>query len=274
MRLDEIIKSENTDGQFERWMDYRNALTDIIEATMTTELCGTNDDSAVMGVKPTLAIWGAGGCNDIDIKRLSKSAKLVLIDREKDRTERAIEMYGLDKSQAVACDLFFYDIPYECYEHWEELLYTGTAPDVLHTFLSELLLEAVSTDMLMLPEFDYSVAVGISSQLNSRLAALLYLYRDKYSTKDREEILKHIAIMDREAVRRLCDMVHRTTLRSIVWGYEKSITGTDDTLNIEGNNRFRELILAEKDRILTGSELLVWPFTAEKSYDMQIVVTG
>jgi hypothetical protein len=224
--------------------------------------------------KPTLAIWGAGGCNDIDIRRLSTIAKLVLVDCEKERTRKALERYGLDASQAVTADLFFYDIPYESYEHWEEMLAEGVTLEKLHAFLSELLLEAVSTDMLVLPEFDYSVAVGITSQLNSRLAALLYLYKENYSVAEREDILSHIAIMDRAAVGRLYEMVQKTTGKKTLWGYEEKIVETGEKLNIEGNNKLQELLqvkIKECESNLRSMELL-WPFVENKSYNIEVFV--
>jgi hypothetical protein len=266
MMLDELIRSENTDSQFKKWTHYREKLTSIIENLII------QNSRAVY--KPTLAIWGAGGCNDIDIGRLSDIAKLVLIDNQKKLTENAITKYGLNKSQAIASDLFFYDIPYESYEHWEELLYKGASVDVLHGFLSELLLEAVSTDMLMLPEFDYSAAIGISSQLNSRLAALLYLYRNNYSITEREDILRHLAIMDRFAVNRLYEIVSQTTKIKTVWGYEDKTLESDDILsNVEGNKRLHELLNCHSTEAVSSESNLIWPFSDKKTYQMKIIVT-
>jgi hypothetical protein len=260
------VESENTDGFFERWREYRNRLTDEINELITSET-----DKNIPDKKPTLAIWGAGGCNDIDIGRLSSLAKLVLIDCEKNRTRAAVERYGLDEKNVVTVDLFFYDIPYERYLQWEELLSEGVSIDELHEFLSELLLEAVSTDMMMLPEFDYSVAVGITSQLNSRLAALFYMYSEKYSLKEREDVLKHIAIMDRKAVERLYMMVNRTTAKGVIWGYEKSVNETGEQLLLEGNKRLTELIQADDKNNSIDRVFIDWPFIEGKTYSMQII---
>jgi hypothetical protein len=257
IKLDEIIKSENTDEQFTRWSDYRSKLTALIKSEIESD---TNK-------KPTLAIWGAGGCNDIDLARLSSVCKLVLIDCEKSRAQAAIKRYNLTTSQAVAVDLFFYDIPYERCEQWEELLYDSTDLNELHSFLSELLLEAVSSDMLILPEFDYSVVVGLTSQLNSRLAALLYIYRQNYSQEERQDILNHLAIMDQTAVRRLHEMLRQTTHKKIIWGYEDSIAETGEKLSLTGNQRFQELFSTEQ----TDYKRLTWPFMDGKSYNMKII---
>jgi hypothetical protein len=182
-----------------------------------------------------------------------------------------VERYGLDAGASVTADLFFYDIPYERYLQWEELLSDGVSVDELHEFLSELLLEAVSTDMMMLPEFDYSVAVGVTSQLNSRLAALFYMYCEKYSLKEREDILKHIAIMDRKAVERLYMMVKRTTAKGVIWGYEKSINETGEQLLLEGNKRLTELIQADDKNNSIDRVFIDWPFIEGKTYDMEII---
>ena len=81
-----MIASENTDSMYEKWSEYRNELTDyIIEGiehlhirrkladTGKRRIYGEYNIETIVAEKvnrPTLAIWGAGGCNDIDIVRL------------------------------------------------------------------------------------------------------------------------------------------------------------------------------------------------------------
>jgi len=98
MKYYDIVASEISDDMYDDWSEYRNHITDYIFSAVenhiikkklkedscirlknlhSKELLATTDDS-----KPTLAIWGAGGCNDIDIKRLAKYFKLILIDRD------------------------------------------------------------------------------------------------------------------------------------------------------------------------------------------------
>ena len=262
MKIYELLESENTDMLYDRWSDYRKELTEYIIEKFAK-------DSAPE--KPTLAIWGAGRSNDINLEELSRYFKLVLIDCDKSKPEAAIKKYKLSDEEAVAADLFFYDISLDRYEEYEELLMTGASVAEVHEFLSELLHEAVSTDLELLPSFDYSVAIGLSSQMNARLAALLYLYKENYSKDEAEEIADHIRIMDKEAVRRLYKIVTVTTAKHIMWGYETIILESNCNLNIEANEYLKKYILNS-----TGEEncstTFIWPFMDDKSYRMELKI--
>lgn len=269
MKIHELIKSENTDEMYERWAAYREELTGHIIASFAD--MGMED-------KPTLAIWGAGGCIDINLKELVKYFKLVLIDCDKYKVIKAMNRYGLKEYEAVAADLYFYDIPIERYEDYEELLGNGAEPKYVHSFMAEVLHEAVSTDMGLLPTFDYSVAVGLASQLNARAAALLYLYQENYSKEILDEFIEHIHIMDREGVRRLWEIVNKTTKKKILWGYEAKILETNRDLNIEANDILKKNIAEALEKGVYVREESVkgmkWPFMEGKSYEMDVEIVG
>lgn len=261
MYIDEMIASEVSEDMYGRWKNYRKELTNwmstIIEHHIE-EKVSVNGNEA-----PTIAIWGAGMCNDIDIAKLSMLGRLVLIDNEKSRCKEAIERHCSD-GDAVAVDLCFYDIEHERLRQFEEMLHQGVAIEELHEFLSELLLEAVSCDPHSAPEFDISIVVGLTSQLNSRLAALVYRYRRNYNEAELRQLIEHIQIMDKAAVERLIHFIKISTHGLTIYGYEDKIVETGQKLELLPNNIFRQGMDGEEYSF-------IWPFTEEKTYEMKFV---
>lgn len=261
MYIDEMIASEVSEDMYDRWQDYRNELTDWISTIVEHHM---EEMESVDGNElPTIAIWGAGMCNDIDIAKLSTLGRLVLIDNEKVRAEEAINKY-CSNADAVAVDLCFYDIEYERLRQFEEKLHQVVAIEELHEFLSELLLEAVSCAPHSAPEFDISIVAGLTSQLNSRLAALVYRYRKNYNEDELRQLIEHIQIMDKAAVERLIHFIKISTHGLTIYGYEDKIVETGQKLELLPNNIFRQSMDGEE-------RSFIWPFTEGKTYEMKFV---
>lgn len=66
--LDKIAAIRTNPNAFEEWRDYRRQLTDVV-ISATTE-------------GDTLAVYGAGSCNDIDLDRRVRQRQAGLVQRQ------------------------------------------------------------------------------------------------------------------------------------------------------------------------------------------------
>lgn len=254
MDFDEMIKSEDTDSLYDRWKDYRDEFTDYIVSSIEEfnikkklsdlrkrRIYGTyniEDMVTENGRKPTLAIWGAGGCNDIDIVRLSRYFRLVLVDHNIDKINAARSRFGLSCEECLCVDLHFWDITRDDYKMFEALLRDGADVAELAGFLRELSDRMEKSDYSGLPRFDYSVAVGLASQLNSRFAAILHMHNANngsagsklklYTEEDMAFLLDVIAELNLAAVESMLEAVKVMTVWGVIIGYEADNFGTCD----------------------------------------------
>lgn len=230
MKYEEIIQTEDTDCLYDMWRDYRENLTEYIIASVEHDYIRRQlREEAILrpkktynieemlkeqNGKPVLAIWGAGGCNDIDIVRLSSYFKLVLIDRDLEKIKAARQRFGLREQECLCVNLHFWNIEHEDYQLFEALLYDKEKKEVVEAFLRKITGDMYTPDYKELPDFDYSVVVGLASQLNVRFAAMADIYGMYGMLAD---VLHE---MNELAVHKLMDAVEHMTQRQIIFGYE------------------------------------------------------
>lgn len=291
MNYSNMIKTENTDEMYESWSEYRHHLTTYISDTLQTHI-------------PTdgwVAIWGAGGCNDIDIALLSQNYRLLLIDRDLETLERVRDRLGLSKDRCKVADVGFWSIEEEDYKLFEALLQDKANQEELETFLKDLVKNMPSSVSLESYQVDCSVVVGLASQLNVRLAALLYMYRENVSHMDMNSIQSLLNRLNSLAVERLYVAVRQLTKTLIITGYElesfpdrelaelKGLeyretfhTGVDsgsylsgaegEYITVAGNeywhNKMYKAILMDKLEELGLARILYWNFSEDKCYIM------
>ncbi len=246
MFYEEIKKTENSDVMWEFWQEYRNKLTDLIISTIESfnikkelikkrtirlaKSCSKEMFLSDTNKKPTLAIWGAGGCNDIDIEKLSELFQLVLIDCDAARVNSAMEKYNVNEDCRYI-DLKFWDISDDEYNLFEAMLLDGVDVKTIGEHLLELSDKIACYSHEAFQGFDYSVVVGLTSQLNARFMALMEIYSDEewlkdknikkiYSRKDKEEIKRVIDDINKKAVKKTFDLVNRITNNLVLYGYE------------------------------------------------------
>lgn len=284
--LEQMIADEKIPGAFEAWEPYRIQLTNYI-----IEQCESKKAQ-----KPVLGIWGAGEANDLDLKKLSCHYRLVLIDRDQDSLRTAIWKYGLEDAEIICGDLLFWNIAHETYELFEALLKEAEEVDVVIEFL-HLIAEGNSHALQICTDYklDYSVCIGLHSQLNARLAGLVYAYRRHYDTEDLKKLDHAIRALNAAAVTRLNDMMYAITEHRIIFGYEVTAIGKNqkdaEVLKLVTENQpeqMRQLIRVEGalqleqdialhngwDMEITSDIKLIWPFRWQedkKSYCMELV---
>ena len=273
--LDRLIASEVLPNAYKEWRGYRQKLTDFIE-----ENCVAEGER-----KPVLAIWGAGRSNDIDLARLTERFKLVLIDRDAEGLAQACKAYGLEETDAICVDLPFWNVELETYEMFEALLAEGEEAEIVIEHLKQV---AFDNSHRVLPEigrrFDYSVCVGLHSQLNARFAGLLYMYRENYDEEELQMIENAIRALNEAAVTRTNDVIYMLTEKLMVFGLEWAVvneSAMDQWENlvpeeIEGALQLRHDIGMHKgfDIRIEAERRLFWPFAwkeRKKGYVMELL---
>ena len=273
--LDRLIASEVLPNAYKEWRGYRQKLTDFIEENCVAE----------GGRKPVLAIWGAGRSNDIDLARLAERFKLVLIDRDAEGLAQACKAYGLEETDAICVDLPFWNVELETYEMFEALLAEGEEAEIVIEHLKQV---AFDNSHRVLPEirrrFDYSVCVGLHSQLNARFAGLLYMYRENYDEEELQMIENAIRALNEAAVTRTNDVIYMLTEKLMVFGLEWAVVNESameqwEKLvpeDIEGALQLRHDIGMHKDFDIRieAERRLFWPFAwkeRKKGYVMELL---
>lgn len=273
--LDRLIASEVLPNAYKEWRGYRQKLTDFIEENCVVE----------GGCKPVLAIWGAGRSNDIDLARLAERFKLVLIDRDAEGLVQACKTYGLEETDVICVDLPFWNVELETYEMFEALLAEGEEAEIVIEHLKQV---AFDNSHRVLPDigrrFDYSVCVGLHSQLNARFAGLLYMYRENYDEEELQMIENAIRALNEAAVTRTNDVIYMLTEKLMVFGLEWAVvneSAMDQWENlipeeIEGALQLRHDIGMHKDFDIRieAERRLFWPFAwkeRKKGYVMELL---
>ncbi len=273
--LDRLIASEVLPNAYKEWRGYRQKLTDFIEENCVAE----------GGCKPVLAIWGAGRSNDIDLARLAERFKLVLIDRDAEGLVQACKTYGLEETDVICVDLPFWNVELETYEMFEALLAEGEEAEIVIEHLKQV---AFDNSHRVLPDigrrFDYSVCVGLHSQLNARFAGLLYMYRENYDEEELQMIENAIRALNEAAVTRTNDVIYMLTEKLMVFGLEWAVVNESamdqwERLvpeDIEGALQLRHDIGMHKDFDIRieAERRLFWPFAwkeRKKGYVMELL---
>lgn len=273
--LDRLIASEVLPNAYKEWRGYRQKLTDFIEENCVAE----------GGCKPVLAIWGAGRSNDIDLARLAERFKLVLIDRDAEGLAQACKAYGLEETDAICVDLPFWNVELETYEMFEALLAEGEEAEIVIEHLKQV---AFDNSHRVLPDigrrFDYSVCIGLHSQLNARFAGLLYMYRENYDEEELQMIENAIRALNEAAVTRTNDVIYMLTEKLMVFGLEWAVVNESameqwEKLvpeDIEGALQLRRDIGMHKDFDIRieAERRLFWPFAwkeRKKGYVMELL---
>lgn len=273
--LDRLIASEVLPNAYKEWRGYRQKLTDFIEENCVAE----------GGCKPVLAIWGAGRSNDIDLARLAERFKLVLIDRDAEGLAQACKTYGLEETDVICVDLPFWNVELETYEMFEALLAEGEEAEIVIEHLKQV---AFDNSHRVLPDigrrFDYSVCIGLHSQLNARFAGLLYMYRENYDEEELQMIENAIRALNEAAVTRTNDVIYMLTEKLMVFGLEWAVVNESameqwEKLvpeDIEGALQLRRDIGMHKDFdiLIEAERRLFWPFAwkeRKKGYVMELL---
>lgn len=311
MHFDDLLLSENSNAFFNKWSKYRSSITDYIyeayedykrlsylQAQKKLRIDDGYNNHKDSYNKPVLAIWGAGNCNDIDIKKLSSYFTLVLIDSEKNKLDDANERF-LPSEDIIKLDIPFWHIERDCYHMYEAMLSDSSEIDDIIEYLEETVSRRQYDISDISSKFDYSVCIGLSSQLCSRLIAVLSYYTDNYSQAELAKLLSYISGLNKIAVTNMYNAITVMTKGPVMIGYEiktylkKEYSKCDNnthTINevptsilsdfitneypsdIDGNLQLQNMLFDDNAlHRFIGHKSLTWSFSYDKIFLMHIV---
>ena len=252
---DELTRYQILPTAYEDWAGYRQAVTDYI-------LANTSPDT-------TLAIFGAGRCNDIDLYRLSTHfSSITLLDANHPAMKEAAMRYGLSSDPKLFCkEADFSGISPEDYRALgDELtaLYNvsgnETRIEVLEDFmcfkLDRLYRKADAYTMdFGINTFDYSMAFGVHSQINN-MASWIFSAFEANIKAHSTLVTQRICAANDRMVPKFNTAILAATKKTAFFGCERINTASNEP--VEGAY---QCIMDLKNRdIVTSQSLTLWPF--------------
>lgn len=289
MNIYESIKNEfRIPDAYENWSSYRETLTDIV---LGEHKVANHPD---VGNRSSIAILGAGPCNDIDLQRIHESyQKITLIDVDGKGMQEALLRYGLKHSPKLtvkACSLT--GLTDELIERFFNRLYmyliekgmSLTEDDFQKRTLTEFaslesrLYKSISDFNDILPEkgFDTIIAAGLHSQLWSILSYSWHILAGNVSEQifgghpiNPEPLHDCIKELDDERVPLLNGAILRAAKERVIlaseYDMENPVEGAWQCINdIRSGHKDYNFDLTER--------ILEWPFFPKqnKSYNMLV----
>lgn len=260
---DQLLQLQVIHNAYTMWANYRKQLTNYL-------IQHTQEGSS-------LAILGAGRCNDLDLKKLATHFKTItLIDKDEDALKEALILYELEHSPNVLTkEVDFVGITPKDYRHYADTLVNKIRESGMNTNIDDLAstgqayLEYLFNKTLRLPLdlgeelYDYTVVVGVHSQLISMLEWIWRILLETIN-QDEETVRDTLMYMNDAAVQKLNEAVFKVTRDTLFMGFEKERIGRLGTIQgaIQGVEDIESRIKREK---VTCVDLLHihWPFNEE-----------
>ncbi|MBQ3512580.1 MAG: hypothetical protein IJA32_02105 [Lachnospiraceae bacterium] len=191
------------------WKEYRNQITKFILAHQK---------------KKRIVLLGAGPSNDIDLGKLELYyEEIYLVDNRKEAMQEALRTYKLEnnpKIKLVTSD--FWEFPDLALEGLEECLAQKENITFISEYIEEMQNWAYQNTVYPKIEADTEVVVlGIHSQFNSCVAALINYYKSNYNEKEVDSVLGILRKWNRIAVERFHEYLF-SNFSFIHFGYEYS----------------------------------------------------
>ena len=306
--IDEIKKEFEIPGAFESWALYREQVTDLIlasvsqpdllqEASPQTSIQAVECSRRPMptsGTKATgsIALFGIGPANDIDLRRLSERfERITLIDLDREGMERGLVRYGLQHCPKVALwDTSLSGVTMEDVAAFFETLYdqvvrSGQAlTEAAFMEMSQAALEQIRRKVFATREvlrarlpkehYDLVVSVGLHSQFWSILS---YSWLTLAGNVE-EQILGHAMNHDPffEALRAIDDQFIPVLNEVMLSMGDRAIIAVeeDEAHPVEGAFQSMQDIRQRYPDV--QEKRLHWPFRPEegKSYEMLFQIIG
>ena len=261
---------QNIPDSFENWKEYRKKLTEYM-------INHSENDRSI-------AILGAGQCNDIDLKQLKEHFfSITLIDRDEDAMKAALEKYDLSDDPDVEIVVKdFVGITDEMYYEYADLIISeinkeglNSNVDKIAEIISEKLDEIFNIISSYNPElgiqqYDYVAAIGIHSQLVNMLIWIwaVALANLKKTEKTVEQKAKQY---DSFLVKKFNDQILIMARKGVFFGLEMARKGTtggvEGALQAVGDLYGRN---EEKKVKLEGIASVTWPFDLSQNIEYQM----
>lgn len=284
---DEIKSHFILPDAFEDWKDYRTMLTDYLIAqtdsiSLPLSFCPDMQPSDLL---PTLAVLGAGSCNDLDLERLCPHfSRITLIDNQTAPMQTALHTYHLEHSPVIECvtaslngleDSDYQDFC-EALQFFVRAQQQTITPERFETFAMSLIDSHSNRQVPLAPaSYDYIWCFGVHSQLQAMYSYIYHVFEVnlKHTLFQNIEWNSH-AFYDRlkEAsnilIPRLHDALFASANTAVILGLEQKRPGAEGA--IEGAWQGIEDILQRELPYTEHSA--IWPFCPARklSYEMRI----
>ena len=269
--IEEIKREFEIPGAYESWAEYREQVTDLILAS---------------GASGSIALFGIGPANDIDLRRLSECfGRITLIDLDRESMERGLVRYGLQHCSKVELwDASLSGVTMEDVAAFFETLYdqvvqSGRAlTEAAFMKMSLAALEQIRRKVVSSREalraklpaehYDMVVSVGLHSQFWSILSYSWLTLAGNVEA----QILRHVMNHDPffEALRAIDDVFIPMLNEVLLSMCDRAIIAVeeDEAHPVEGAFQSMQDIRQRYPEVL--ERRLHWPFRPEegKSYEM------
>ncbi len=256
---DQLVALQKIPHAFNEWHTYREQLTHYLMDYLKP--------------KGTLAIWGAGSCQDIDLQCLAQYfPSIVLLDKDEKGMQAALTRYGLKQCSTLSYRVVdFVGISEEDYRSYADCLIGEVqrqrgkmdsqllaykAQEVLLAFQSQL----SKTKFSLGETYENSVVVGVHSQLFSMLEWIWTVILQAIGQEE-WRIRNQIIAMNDEGIVRFNQLILENTASEIVIGCEEGKIGHLGT--IQGAYQCLvdiERRLQQGQLQLLNTKILQWPF--------------
>lgn len=257
---DQLLTLQRIDNAFTEWEAYRSDLTDYILRSLPKD--------------ETLAIFGAGRCNDIDLKKLSSHfSAIILIDKDEEAMKEALHQYDLEHSPLIHTQLIdFVGISSNDYRYYADYLINEVRKQGIHTVCEDLaevaleLLEDLYRKAIVTPvnleknSYENAIVMGIHSQLISMLEWIWSIILQTIG-QDESEVRDALTKMNDGLVEKFNHLVLEATKHIVIMGYEETRRGRLGA--IQGAHQAMEDMKrrASKGKVdIADSITLNWPF--------------
>ena len=287
----EIKKNFILPNAYSDWSEYRHALTNyIIDKTNRLSVpLSFHANMEEEDLLPTLAILGAGACNDIDLHSLlSHFSKITLLDYDQNTMNTALETYHLTDCPYIECITIslngLQDYHYEefCNELQAYVQYNldNLTPVIFENYAISL----IQKDLQLIREYeiplhtksyDYICCFGVHSQLQAMFS---YIYRAfemnlrKMKFVDAPDFSSHFMKCLQAENERFIPLFHDALLdcakQGVFLGLEQKRTNDDSA--IEG--AYQAILDIKKRNLPVEESTITWPFLPSEGiqYEMKL----
>lgn len=277
---------------YEDWKEYRSSLTQYIiqETNQRTLPLSFHANMTEEGLLPSLAIIGAGACNDLDLSELIEHfSRITLLDYNEEAMRTAVDTYHLNDCPYINCKTISLngvnDIHYEyfCNKLQAYLQYNldNLTPSQFEDYAISLIentLAQLNTYTIPLPEnaYDYICCFGVHSQLQAMFSYIYRAFEINLRTTNfanTPEFNKRFNGYLRAENERFIPLFHDALLccakQSVFLGLEKKRLNTDGA--IEG--AYQGISDIENRNLITTRSTMLWPFLPSEDiyYEMLIL---
>ena len=298
---EEIKKCFKIENAYFRWENYRNTLTDyLIEVVDNQEIqidrITEIDFSAEL---PTIAIVGAGACNDIDLKRLLPCfSKISLIDTDEEALDEGLFREGLMNHDKINKKIYSLNgVVQQDYEIFILDLQKFVESDSYHITpesFCEYAMDCVENivgrtrkaDIEGFGQYDYVWCFGVHSQLQSMFG---YIYKSflvqlenklfPEASMVEEPFYRLLKKMNEKQIPDMNDLLLQGAKVCTILGNEWDMIQDTDAVYkwsespnhaIEG--AYQGILDIKRRDMECGEKMLLWPFCQEQNQNFMVLI--